>query len=134
MSQPAEKFPWRMGVVVLQNPNALIEELGDGFEAHKGTERRREVRTPLHVPIRYQCKGKRSDWDESQTVNISQSGVRFMTMQKDIKAGDWVDLMMKVPGITAVIELTGMVVWAKPTAQKGFTTECGVVFKGGKNR
>jgi hypothetical protein len=134
MTHSAEKFPWRMGVVVLQNPGALIKEFGGQLDSSETPERRHTSRVPLHVPIRYQHKGKRLDWNDAETINMSQGGVRFMTMQKDIKPGDQLGLMMKLPGISCVIELTGTIVWIKAVAQKGFTMECGVVFEDQKKR
>ena len=131
MSQSAEPFPWRMGVAVLQNPDALMKEHGAVFDHFK--DRRRSLRIPLHVPIRYQLKGKRSDWNAAQTVDVSQNGVRFMTMQKNIKPGAQIELMMKLPGVPHLFELKGTIIWTKPVSQDGFAVECGVAFEDPKH-
>ena len=131
MNQPADPYPWRMGVAVLQNPDALMKEFGATFDPSQ--DRRRSPRIPLHVPIRYQLKGTRSDWNAAQAVNVSQGGVRFMTMQKNIKPGAQIELAMKLPGVSYLFELKGIIIWTKPVSQEGFAMECGVAFEDPKH-
>lgn len=132
MNHHADQFPWRMGVAVLHDAGEVIKEFIGAQDSIP--DRRKSARFPLHIPIRYRVKGKCSDLDAAETVNVSEGGIRFMTMQKDIKSGMQIELMMKLPGVSYVIELIGTVVWAKAAAQQGFAMECGVVFESAKQK
>ena len=91
-----------------------------------GEERRRFTRAPEACPSK--CRRARSGepWQEIQTINISASGLRFLS-KLPFEVSDEVELEMELPASGGELKVTAAVVWVKSPAAG--VVELGVEFK-----
>lgn len=92
------------------------------------TERRKEPRFSMSLPIRYRQRGRFFPWRQARSIDISRNGVR-LALNRNITIGAEVDLDIKLPEMKKPVRLEGVIVWANPSANSLAVSECGVAFK-----
>jgi hypothetical protein len=75
-------------------------------------EKRRFIRFPEKINVRYTLFKKNPDYHNSKTANISRTGLCLVSYKK-VKEKDCLDMEMDLPGFSKPVKLAGRVSWIK---------------------
>lgn len=95
------------------------------MDEYNGSEKRRHKRLDAHFVVSYRATDPISDFDLSQTKDISQGGV-FITTSKKFEKGAGLAMIIRIPFAPYKIELIGQVVGSEG---KGSNYQTHVMFK-----
>lgn len=108
----------------MQSPIRPEEHIQDRRDL--ADDRRKASRLSLTVPIRYQIKDSRKDWQTVEALDVSLSGIRIL-VNHPISLDSLMDLDMKLPGIAESLQLIGLVKRIRPVFDQP-VVECGIAF------
>ena len=77
-----------------------------------GSDRRAYPRTEANLVVSYRAKGIGSDYDISQSKNLSQGGM-LLTTNRQFSPGDMLTMTLRLPYMPDAIEVVGTVVISK---------------------
>ncbi len=95
------------------------------MDKHNGPERRKQPRLNANFIVSYRATEPRSDFDLSQTKDISQGGL-FITTSRKFDKGAHLAMLIRLPFFSERVELIGRVVESQGRAS---FYETHVVFK-----
>ena len=77
-----------------------------------GTDRRAYPRTDANLVVSYRAKGIGSDYDISQSKNLSQGGM-LLTTNRQFSPSETLTLTLRLPYMPDAIEVAGTVITSK---------------------
>ena len=116
---------WQSGIALLED-NVFQKKLLP--EDSPLIEKRKAVRVTVGVPLRFRVKGKHPTWNEGESVDVSNTGVRLAVM-KFVPVGAHLQLEVWLPQTKRNLQLEGVVVWTRPSRTAESVFECGVAFR-----
>ncbi len=93
--------------------------------SYQGSERRRDSRVPLKVPVDYSAV---DDFFTEFSANINEGGV-FVEMEKPPELDTEVHLQFRLPGVDQAVLVNGRVAWTND-GEDGEPAGFGVEFQG----
>ncbi len=133
--------PWESAIAVLQDNifgtdidrwhttfNQLQDALPETPSQPAATDRRKEPRFSLSLPVHHRIKGQAADWKASSSIDVSQNGIR-LALEGPVSVGTHLELDVKLPNVKKTVRMEGVVVWEKPSINGTAISECGVAFE-----
>ncbi|MDD5671999.1 MAG: PilZ domain-containing protein [Candidatus Omnitrophica bacterium] len=125
MMKTEKKLPWQTGIAILEDNVFEKQSLPDNSSI---ADRRRDPRFTVHVPLQYRVKVAEAEWKNSESKDVSNTGVRI-NVTEPTPIGTKMELDVQLPGTTRSIIIEGLVVWTKPSTGDTAVIECGVAFQ-----
>ncbi|MBI4115678.1 MAG: PilZ domain-containing protein [Candidatus Omnitrophica bacterium] len=116
---------WQSGIAILEDNVFEKKLLPEGSPL---SEKRKATRVAVGVPLRFRVKGKRSLWQESESLDVSNTGIRLAMLSR-VPIGTRVELDVILPNTKKNIRFEGVIVWIGPSPTSDSVVECGVAFE-----
>ncbi|MCM8776312.1 MAG: PilZ domain-containing protein [Candidatus Omnitrophica bacterium] len=135
--------PWESAIAVLEDnifysdarawANIIAELESEHPDINKLSspvyrERRKEPRFAVSIPVHHRLKGSRAPWHKSESLDVSQNGVR-LAVDIPVNVGSRLNLELKLPNVSKPVRVDGVVVWQRPSFNSKSMLECGVAFE-----
>jgi c-di-GMP-binding flagellar brake protein YcgR len=91
-------------------------------------ERRKYVRLATPIPISFTSAASNNVW-RTVTKNISADGIRFETMDPNLKESSVIEAKIEIPSAPNPIHAKGLIIWRRRISlEDGSPFDCGVEF------